>query len=167
MALNLKEKKYAFISLLAIFFLLFIAFYTRSRGPLLAIILTIIWQYSLPLDAREIDEKYSYKRYKKRKYIIISFLILSLLVVAIWIIIRINTDVRFRSFSYRLSLINSMLPENWMPLFGIGYGNFVTINEIAARFKYPHNIIVEVFSELGLIGLTFLIFIIIITIKSC
>lgn len=47
------------------------------------------------------------------------------------------------------------------PLFGWGFGSFNGFNNIKWTYtqKYPHNLILEILSELGLIGLTFFIWI--------
>ena len=50
-------------------------------------------------------------------------------------------------------------------IFGIGIGGYPSVSKIAAQLLYPHNIILELFLETGLIGITFFTYLFLNTLK--
>lgn len=75
-----------------------------------------------------------------------------------------DAAILVRLMSYELSI--EIIKEH--PMLGIGFGGFNGYNNIewTRTGKYPHNIILEILSELGIVGLVFFSAFLFITIKS-
>jgi O-antigen ligase len=135
--------------------LLFLLYTAGSRGPLVALLITLFFYYFVLQEKR-------YGLFKKVLSVILIFGFLGLSVAIapqrIWNRMfnlvsgfDITTFLRIRSFE----TAKSLFLEN--PLKGVGTGGFGYFNVSG----YPHNIFLEFASELGIIGLSaFLVFVI-------
>ena len=118
-----------------------------SRGPILFLLLTILIVYGL--NRRNLDKKYIFR------YGIIASVIL---IITLGIIFAFHLGkVGSRLFDFtdqnvvvRLELYKNALLTFKDHIFGIGIGNF---RSIGVRYNYPHNMILELAAETGLIGL--------------
>jgi len=144
---NIKEKLPRIVIIL-LFFGLFVAqISTLSKGPLLSLILV----FGLLLIV--FNQKRSFV--KNLSVTIIVFA----LVISIMILFNLSEryflnpfdDVSYGSYGTRFQHFrDSVEIFHASPLIGIGLGDFV---EVSSRFTYPHNIFLEILSELGLIGI--------------
>jgi len=68
---------------------------------------------------------------------------------------RISERAVKRGINLRLILVNTSI-NGWLnsPIIGCGTGDFrVQINQTLPGYKYPHNLIIEIANELGVVGL--------------
>lgn len=129
-------------------------FKSGSRAPILALMCSIILAYIiLQLKKRKVNFKFLIK---------LAFVVLILFLAVIIIINYLSEDLKLRitsqSRSSKISgfiriflAIDSFQLFKNNPLFGVGLGGFT--QSTMGRFRYPHNIFLELISETGLIGL--------------
>ncbi|MCF8261099.1 MAG: O-antigen ligase family protein [Melioribacteraceae bacterium] len=82
---------------------------------------------------------------------------------------KITNPIDDYSFGPRVALVDVSLRIIQKEfLFGLGFGGFNSdyINEFATEQKYPHNIILESFTEMGLLGLFWILILIYIILKN-
>ncbi len=140
---NPSKKKYLKMVLLCIFSLLSI-----SRGPILSLIVILILIC--------IQER---KKIKSNLIVIIP--IIFLLIILLIYFYKDIEIIFFRIFNYSDKNVSSRIEALIIglksfistPVMGIGLGGYKFLNPI---LKYPHNIILEIMVELGLIGLSFI-----------
>jgi len=125
-------------------------FLTGSRGPLVAfpiiiVILCFIYRKTLKL--------------KMPIYMLLLLLCILITVFFIGDIAHIKNRMSERSvkrgINLRLILVNTSI-NGWLnsPIIGCGTGDFrVQINQTLPGYKYPHNLIIEIANELGVVGL--------------
>lgn len=158
-----KEKKFIFICV----FLIYSAavFVSQSKGPVIALV-----AITLPLIIFGLNKKVGFQLFLRGGLIaglcfllyeyFLNFILFSesrFSALGRFVVQDLN-DSDEGSIGLRLNFIQESL-NLWQksPIFGVGLGNwgpFLGYEE----FKYPHNIFAELLSEMGLIGLFFMIF---------
>jgi len=172
----IKHNLYKICLLPVIFLFIFNLFISGGRGPLVSLILSVIFIF-IYMAFNLIKDRKGKFILNKKNFKIISYMILMFFLS--WLIIGHFSDY-FRTIYYRLLLlenlsgdsvearlslyntaINSMrnFPGN---IIGLGIGGFSVFYSgyDAARGEYPHNIFLEIGAELGILGLLAFIFII-------
>lgn len=159
LALALRKDKKTWDFLLMIFFFLMLI-WNGSKGPLVAFFIV-----ALPFYKRVLGDKWSTK-----------IIVFGLLIGAYFFIQTYGDEIRSvrmikayvedpqgysegvgsGSIGARENLIGNtfmLIEEN--PFLGVGFGGWA--DQINTKFKYPHNVYLELWSEMGLMGLTLFI----------
>jgi O-Antigen ligase len=160
--------KYVLIGLLTIVILL-----TGSKGPLLSLIIAILLVNIMCL------KKYIYLHDVLKGYFKLLLLLLSIFLFVKEVVLKLisldylkerfiieNSEASYGNYS-RAHLFK-MAFEYFVnhPLFGNGIGSFGYLYSGHDIREYPHNVILEVMSELGILGLILLLTPILLTIKK-
>jgi O-antigen ligase len=71
------------------------------------------------------------------------------------------------SDSIRVQLFTSAF-EIWLahPLFGAGIGSWSVLSDLGSKYYYPHNIILELLAELGIVGLFLFVAVLVISVRQ-
>lgn len=170
-------KKWRVLAVLAMLVMIVFAFLTGSKGAMVTLIVTglaITVAYILT-----VLKDFSWKRLGMIIAIILIVIVVSMVVLDVFSDIKtinrmlsvldIERLLRQNTFNTRLSFIKTGYQMLQMrPVFGYGAGGFyhysINLGEI---ISYPHNIIVELFSEHGLVGgLSFMLILLVFMFKT-
>jgi hypothetical protein len=162
-----KIKKIMIFMIIFLFFIYMIL--TGSKGPIIALLISLIFYFL-------------FNPYKKKiinnKYVLLVFIMLGFLMVKYLRLILSAFDFTFienrtkgGSFSSRLELYEILLNDFYNSgvfnlLFGKGTGNYGFLFSGMDQAEYPHNMILEVLYENGIIGLIILLTIIFVLLIS-
>ncbi|MCF7859079.1 MAG: O-antigen ligase family protein [Candidatus Cloacimonetes bacterium] len=140
----------------AILFMLFFMIRTGSRGPILSLAVSLLFVYIIDL--------FKQKRFNLKLFLMI---LSTIMIIAIMLYIAssfLPEDIKERLLSkgrdvQNSSLVRVLLAVDAINLFksnlilGVGLGGFT--KGVLGNFKYPHNIFLELLSEMGIIGTIF------------
>lgn len=154
-------------------FLLLVLFVSAARGPLLFLILCLLLFFlkSIP-NIISYLKLHSLTPRSLSKALIVTFMGASLLFLATKLnilgisqvsdilggsldrIMQLFSDDKGSSIGYRVEMFHKTIGAiDGHYLFGIGYGNFGPLVISEYKYYYPHNMLLEVWVETGLIGL--------------
>ncbi len=136
---------------------LFAMVWTNSKGPLLALFITLLYMYFNSAEKR-----------KRIPDILVGTFTSLIVCFMLWQFTEINklclfnrfpNDITSSSYSVRLEMMESSVREIIsQPIIGAGLGDWALVVPNKYELLYPHNIFLEVFVEFGLIfGCVFLI----------
>jgi len=163
-----KIKKIMIFVLIFLFFIYMIL--TASKGPIIALLISLIFYF--------LFNPYKKKITINNKYVLLVFIMLGFLMVKYFRLILSPFDFTFienrtkgGSFSSRLELYEILLNDFYNSgvfnlLFGKGTGNYGFLYSGMDQAEYPHNMILEVLYENGIIGLIILLTIIFVLLIS-
>jgi O-antigen ligase len=155
-------KKWRIIAILSLLIMIVFAFLTGSKGAMVTLIITGV---SLAVFyILVVMKEFSWKRLGMIVAIVLAVVLVSAVVLDVFGNVRtinrmlsvldIERLLRQNTFNTRLSFIKTgvdMLMQR--PIFGYGAGGFYHYSlNLGVIISYPHNIIVELFSEHGLVG---------------
>ncbi|ENP7381092.1 O-antigen ligase family protein [Vibrio parahaemolyticus] len=146
---------------LIVFFICVVSvFWTLSKGPILALLVTLLYLFlSRGFNLRSINVLFLVFSFLSLIYFSELQQIERLLLVLDY---SSNSDANYGSVGSRVDLyIDTLRIINDNYLFGVGLGNWQYFN--ATSFIYPHNVTLEVFSEIGVIfGFTLVLYLLVV-----
>jgi hypothetical protein len=128
--------------------LVFTQYLTGSKGPMLATFFCSIILMTF---------KGVYKGVISKYFLYKSFAVLGLFFSGVLVyFFQFSSSEFLVSAYYRKEMVLSIFESNLVSAWGIGLGNFFYLGGYALNFYYPHNILLEVFIELGVVGFSLL-----------
>lgn len=152
------------ILLILLFSLSFFMALTGSRGPLIALLISILVSFAV----------YQKDSVSAKKIILMNLMILIIISFSLYYLLPEDIIQRLTSGdinNQRTSIIRLFAIMEGLNnfkqniIFGIGFGSYQLITIAFGKISYPHNIIIEFISETGVIGITLFSIILISTIK--
>ena len=153
------------IKYLSIGFLLIGIMHGGSRATLLALITSIFTVYLLALMIKK-------SNFKSRFYLILQIVLLSTIILyffqttSVYLTFFVDTtpDSSFYYASRDTMIWVSLEQFKMSPIFGLGYGSFVFVEDLDV--VYPHNLLLSIIVDIGLVGLFTVFCIFVVTFKN-